>query len=153
MRRSHRSSELKRQQAAQKANSDSRFAELTRSPRSALLFQAWALGKLSDDQIMALATVANHPTYPFVIDRQALERVLAAFAGRLDSDTLDDNESRLFMALFAEYMSKPNPESTTFAAMTRSEGGYVGDDEQGHLVRTLPSGGVEVIDDPSNGSS
>lgn len=153
MRRSHRSTEVKRRQAHKGAESNPRFAGLPRSSGTALLFQAWARGALSENQVIALASVADHPASPIVIDRRALERVLAAMAGALDADTLNDSESLMFMELFTEYMSKPNPETVAHATMMRSEGGYVGLDENGRLVRTLPGGDVELIGEPPNGGS
>lgn len=75
-----------------------------------------------------------------------LSRVRAAVAGQLDADTLNDAEAAAFMDAWAVYQMGPNPESEAFAARMRAEGGYVGEDDQGRLVRTLPGGGVEVIE-------
>ena len=76
----------------------------------------------------------------------ALGRVEAALRGEFDADQLDDDEQRIFMDLFAVRMMGPNPESDALAAKMRDEGGYVGLDDQDNLVRTLPGGGVEVIE-------
>lgn len=153
MRRSHRGTEVKPQQAHKGAESNPRLARLARSPATASLCRAWARGELSEDQVIALANIANHPASPTFIDRRALDHVLAATAGALDADMLNDSESRMYMALLAEYMSKPNVESIAHAAMMRNEGGYVGLDEQGRLIRTLPGDGIELIGDSSNGGS
>ncbi|HEV2679529.1 MAG TPA: hypothetical protein VGV14_03440 [Rhodanobacter sp.] len=47
-------------------------------------------------------------------------------------------------------MAGPNPERDAFVAKMYAEGGYVGEDDQGRLVRTLPGGGVEIVEDSTN---
>ena len=74
-----------------------------------------------------------------------LDRVRAALTGEFDADNLSEDEARIFMDEFAAYLMGPNAESEALAEKMRQEGGYVGEDEQGRLVRTLPGGGVEVI--------
>ncbi|WP_447731667.1 hypothetical protein [Rhodanobacter soli] len=83
-----------------------------------------------------------------------LDRVYAALRGEFDADQLSPDEERLFMDMFAQYLAQPNAENDAFMAKMRREGGYVGEDEQGRLVRTLRGGGIEVIaeadyDDPT----
>ncbi|WP_139350858.1 hypothetical protein [Rhodanobacter sp. C01] len=60
----------------------------------------------------------------------------------LRADDYDDQgEARAGMCDFLEpYVNG------AFVAKMFAEGGYVGEDEQGQLVRTLPGGGVEVVD-------
>jgi len=54
----------------------------------------------------------------------------------------DEDEAREDMGEFMEsYWTR------AFVAKMYAEGGYVGEDEQGRLVRTLPGGGVEVIEE------
>ena len=47
--------------------------------------------------------------------------------------------------MFGDYMAGPNPERDAFVAKMYAEGGYVGEDGQGRLIRTLRGGGVEII--------
>lgn len=76
-----------------------------------------------------------------------LDRVYAALRGEFDADLLSPDEERLFHDMWAVYMAGPNPERDAFVAKMFAEGGYVGEDGQGRLVRTLPGGGFEVIAD------
>ncbi|WP_158754678.1 hypothetical protein [Dyella sp. S184] len=78
---------------------------------------------------------------------RTLDRVYAALRGEFDADQLEPDEARIFHDLWAVYMAGPNPERDAFVAKMRAEGGYVGEDEQGRLVRTLPGGGLELIGD------
>jgi hypothetical protein len=77
---------------------------------------------------------------------RTLDRVYAALRGEFDADLLEPDEEMLFMDLFAEHLMGPHPEDDALVAKMYAEGGYVGDDEQGRLVRTLPGGGVEIIE-------
>lgn len=81
------------------------------------------------------------------LDQDGYARVHAALAQEISADDLDADESRVFMDLWGSYMAGPNPERDAFVAKMHAEGGYVGDDEQGRLIRTLPGGGIEVIDE------
>lgn len=74
-------------------------------------------------------------------------RVLVALAGEVDVDSLSSTERRLFDALLDAYFSGPTPEDEAFVAHMRADGGYVGDDDEGRLIRTLPGGGVEIIEE------
>jgi hypothetical protein len=78
-----------------------------------------------------------------------LERVRAAVRGEFDADLLEPDEERLFHDMWSVYMAGPNPERDAFVAKMRAEGGYVGEDEQGRLVRTITGGGIEILQDPS----
>jgi len=78
-----------------------------------------------------------------------LERVRAAARGEFDADLLEPDEERLFHNMWSVYMVGPNPERDGFVAKMRAEGGYVGEDEQGRLVRTIAGGGIEILQDPS----
>lgn len=98
----------------------------------------------SDEALIPNEPIASSPG-------RTLDRVYAALRGELDADLLEPDEARLFMDLFAEYLARPNPEGVAMAANMYAEGGYVGDDEQGRLVRTLPGGGVEIIEGSHHG--
>lgn len=74
-----------------------------------------------------------------------LDRARAALIGEFDADQLSPDEELLFADLFTDYLMQPNPENEAFVAKMFAKGGYVGEDEHGRLVRTLPGGGVEVI--------
>jgi len=74
-----------------------------------------------------------------------LDRVYAALRGDFDADQLEPDEARIFHDLWGVYMAGPNPERDAFVAKMRAEGGYVGEDDQGRLVLTLPGGRVELI--------
>lgn len=99
---------------------------------------------VSDEALIPNEPIASSPG-------RTLDRVYAALRGEFDADLLEPDEARLFMDLFAEYLARPNPEGVALAAMMYTEGGYVGEDEQGRLIRTLPNGGLEVISDQSRG--
>jgi hypothetical protein len=81
------------------------------------------------------------------LDQEGYARVHAALTHQISADDLDVDELRVFMDLWGNYMAGPNPERDAFVAKMYAEGGYVGDDEQGRLIRTLPSGGIEVIEE------
>jgi len=78
---------------------------------------------------------------------RTLARVHAALRGEFDAHQLEPDEARIFDELWTTYMAGPNPERDAFVAKMREEGGYVGEDDQGRLVRTLPGGGIELIRD------
>ncbi|MFC5527672.1 hypothetical protein ACFPPA_18155 [Rhodanobacter ginsengisoli] len=78
---------------------------------------------------------------------RTLDRVYAALRGEFDADQLEPDEACIFHDLWAAYMVGPNPERDAFVAKMRAEGGYVGEDDRGRLVRTLPGGGLELIGD------
>jgi hypothetical protein len=85
------------------------------------------------------------PDEPLSSPGRALDRVHAALRGEFDADKLEPDEARLFQNLFGDYMAGPNPERDAFVAKMYAEGGYVGEDGQGRLIRTLRGGGVEII--------
>lgn len=85
------------------------------------------------------------PDEPLSSPGRSLDRVHAAIRGGFDADQLELDEERLFHDMWSDYMAGPNPAREAFVAKMHTEGGYVGEDEQGRLVRTLPGGGVEVI--------
>lgn len=90
------------------------------------------------DQFPMIAAT-RHPQTP--------ARVVAALEGRGDADALDSDERELFDELFGEALAMPTPQTVALLAKLREEGGGVGYDEQGRLVRGLPGGGVEVLRD------
>ena len=81
---------------------------------------------------------------------RTLGRVHAALRGEFDADQLQHDEARIFADLWGVYMAGPNPERDAFVAKLYAEGGYVGEDDQGRLIRTLSGGGVEFIEDSTN---
>ena len=48
------------------------------------------------------------------------------------------------------WLAGPNPERDAFMVKMYVEGGYVRKNDQGRLVRTLPGGDVELIEDSTN---
>jgi hypothetical protein len=78
---------------------------------------------------------------------RTLDRVYAALRGEFAADQLEPDEARIFEDLWGIYMAGPNAERDAFVAKMYADGGYVGEDDQGRLVRTLPGGGVELIGD------
>jgi hypothetical protein len=81
---------------------------------------------------------------------RTLDRVHAALRSEFDADQLEPDEALIFEDLWSVYMAGQNPERDAFVAKMYAEGGYVGEDDQGRLVRTLPGGGVELVDDSTN---
>ncbi|WP_147269654.1 hypothetical protein [Rhodanobacter denitrificans] len=94
----------------------------------------------SDEALIPNEPIASASGY-------TLDRVYAALRGEFDADLLELDEQVVFTDLLAEYLMGPNAEGEAFAAKMCSEGGYVGFDDQGRLVRTMPGGHVEVIED------
>jgi hypothetical protein len=76
---------------------------------------------------------------------RTLDRVRAAVQGEFRADLLEPDEERLFHDMWAVNMAGPNPERDALVAKMYAEGGYVGEDESGRLIRTVAVGGVEVI--------
>lgn len=73
-------------------------------------------------------------------------RVRAALAGKLDADTLNDAESEAYFAGLGEAMeTQPTASGQAFWDRLRAEGGGVGLDETGRLVRGHADGSVEVL--------
>ena len=93
----------------------------------------------------SVSAAADQPMIASELDEASRERVRAALAGELSADDLDADESRVFHVLWSEYMAGPNPERDAFVAKMYADGGYVGEDDQGRLVRTLPGGGIETL--------
>ncbi len=75
-----------------------------------------------------------------------LDRVRAALQGELSANVLEPDEERLFHDMWGVYMAGPNPERDALVAKMYAEGGYVGEDENGRLIRTVAGGGVEYLD-------
>jgi hypothetical protein len=86
------------------------------------------------------------PDEPMSSSGRTLDRVHAAIRGEFDADRLEPDEERLFHDMWGVYMAGPNPERDAFVAKMHAEGGYVGEDDRGRLIRTLPGGGGEVIE-------
>ncbi|MDR0716521.1 MAG: ParD-like family protein [Azoarcus sp.] len=73
------------------------------------------------------------------------ERMRAALQGRLDADRLDAAEREIYEDLAGEALASPLPAELEFFDALRREGGAVGFDGEGRLVRGLPEGGAEAI--------
>jgi Protein of unknown function (DUF2384) len=95
-------------------------------------------GPESDESLIPPGTLKSSPG-------RTLDRVRAALQGEFSADLLEPDEERLFHDMWAVYMAGPNPERDALVAKMYAEGGYVGEDERGRLVRTLTGGGIEVI--------
>ncbi|WP_435104905.1 TA system antitoxin ParD family protein [Arhodomonas sp. AD133] len=76
-----------------------------------------------------------------------LDRVRAAFEQRFDPDDLTAAEREIFEDLRGAAMDAPSKAKDDFLAELRQRTGTVGYDERGRLVRTLPDGGVEVLEE------
>lgn len=74
-----------------------------------------------------------------------LDRVRAAFEQRFDPEDLTAAEREIFEDLRGAAMDAPSKAKDDFLAELRQRSGAVGYDERGRLVRTLPDGGVEVL--------
>ena len=75
-------------------------------------------------------------------------RVNAALAGKLGAEELSDEETEVFLDQLGEAMETQETASgKAFWAKLKAEGGGVGVDEAGRLVRGLPDGTVEVLKD------
>ena len=73
-------------------------------------------------------------------------RVKAALAGQLDADTLSAEETEVYFAELGEAMETiETPSGKAFWAKLKAEGGGVGVDDAGRLVRGRPDGSVEVL--------
>jgi hypothetical protein len=75
----------------------------------------------------------------------SIARICAALVGRFDANQLSEDEAHLFSDLFASYLMQPNPESGGLAERMRKEGGYVGENDHGALVRVLPGGKGQLL--------
>lgn len=80
-----------------------------------------------------------------------IDRVRAALNGQLDVQLLSRNELMAFEESLGNAMAAPSTKSIQDMKALREAGGAVGYDEQGRLIRTLPGGGFEVLEDPNEG--
>ncbi len=76
-----------------------------------------------------------------------MQRVRAALNGRLDAELLSHDERLAFEESLGEALDTPSAKSVQSMNKLRYEGGAVGYDEHGRLVRRLAGGGIEVIED------
>jgi hypothetical protein len=73
-------------------------------------------------------------------------RVNAALAGQLGAEVLNDEETEVFLSQLGEAMETiETPSGAAFWVKLRTEGGGVGMDDDGRLVRGRPDGTVEVL--------
>jgi len=80
-----------------------------------------------------------------------VDRVRAALNGQLDVRLLSHNELMAFEESLGNALATPSAKSIQDMKALRDAGGAVGYDEQGRLIRKLPGGGVEVLEDPNEG--
>ncbi|TKR56994.1 hypothetical protein D7I39_01470 [Allopusillimonas ginsengisoli] len=64
---------------------------------------------------------------------------------------LSSNELMTFEESLGNALATPSAKSTQDMKALRDAGGAVGYDDQGRLIRTLPDGGVEVLEDSNEG--
>lgn len=76
-----------------------------------------------------------------------LTRIRAALDGRFDPDTLSPDEMEIYEDLLGEALATPDADELAFFDHLRKQGGAVGYDDAGRFVRSLPGGGVEVIEE------
>lgn len=76
-----------------------------------------------------------------------LTRVYAALEGQFNADMLSPDEMEIYEDLLGESFKTPSRNSIEFIKEFNQEGDAVGYDDEGRLVRTLPGGGVEVLEE------
>jgi hypothetical protein len=76
-----------------------------------------------------------------------MTRIRAALDGRFNADMLSPDEMAIYEDLLSEALTTPDADEIAFFAERRARGGGVGYDDAGRLVRSLPGGGVEVIEE------
>ena len=74
-----------------------------------------------------------------------LDRTRAALHGEFDADLLSFAERAMFNDGLGQALSQPSEKELAEFARMAQEGGGVGYNELGQLVRALPGGAVEVI--------
>ena len=75
------------------------------------------------------------------------QRVSAARRGLLPFDALSELERAYFLDLLDDDLFVPDAETHAYFKTMVDAGGAVGEDEQGRLIRSLPGGQFETIDD------
>jgi len=76
-----------------------------------------------------------------------LDRVRAALETRLDPDELEAAEREIYEDLLGQSLDNTSDQEEAYFAGLRATSGAVGYDQHDRLVRTLPGGDVEVLDD------
>lgn len=74
-------------------------------------------------------------------------RVSAARKGVLPFEALTELERAYFLDLLDEDLFAPDAETQAYFKAMVDAGGAVGEDEQGRLVRSLPGGQLDTIED------
>ena len=72
-------------------------------------------------------------------------RIQSAREGRLPFEDLSEAERVYFLDLLDGDLFNPDAETVAYFLALANEGGAVGEDESGHLVRSLPGGGIEPV--------
>lgn len=84
--------------------------------------------------------------YQAQLDAAAIARVQAVFDATMSYDELTDAEYAVYELECDRLIGEPSAAEEAFFAQRRLEGGGVGYDESGNLVRGLPGGGTEIIE-------
>lgn len=74
-----------------------------------------------------------------------LDRTRAALSGEFDADLLSFAERAMFDEGLGQALAQPSKKELAAFAQMAQDGGGVGYNDQGQLVRALPGGAVEVI--------
>lgn len=76
-----------------------------------------------------------------------MTRIRAALDGRFSADMLSPDEMEIYEDLLIEALSTPDADELAFFEERRKRGGGAGYDDAGRYVRSLPGGGVEIIEE------
>jgi hypothetical protein len=76
-----------------------------------------------------------------------LDRARAAIEGRFDPAELSSEERAFYYDLLDDVMANPKPAEVDVAVRRGAQAGAVGYDDKGCLVRRLPNGEVEAIEE------
>lgn len=91
--------------------------------------------------------------YQAQLDAAAISRVQAVFDGAMSYDELTDAEYAVYEVECDRLIGEPSEAEEAFFAQRRREGGGVGYDESGNLVRGAPGGGTEIIEPATESSA
>lgn len=75
------------------------------------------------------------------------ERVQAAMDGKVPFDDLSESERVYLLEAFENELFTPNAETAAYFQSLVEAGGAVGLDEDGRLVRSVPGGALEPLQD------
>jgi len=75
------------------------------------------------------------------------QRVKAALNGQLDAQRLSRSERSAFDDSLGSALAIPSAKSVQEMTIICEAGGAIGYDKHGRLVRTLPGGGIEILEE------